>query len=260
MSDLVFTLISLPILTTGRRLFALKQCLEAARALTEAQLIDLIEAAIAHDTATLTMEQAWVRSRGSSEARGEAASIDNRIDALLGALYTALKDNTVVFGSETPAFISSDRILNQLFSEGVRPIITLPFEEQLAVNATIAGRLTGDLQQDAAAAGVERFVSTLTSLNEAFGVELEKSTRREVDFSALDAARDKGNLFVRQIVAVVLGAYYQDDDAAAVRRRALLGPILKQRDLVRQARKGHRKAQDVDPNTGEDLADATEAA
>ena len=100
----------------------------------------------------------------------------------------------------------------------------------------------------------------LISLNQEFNAELEKSTKKELQFEELEAARERGNLFVRQVVAVTLGSHYQETEEAAEKREKLLNPILDQCERVRQARKGRRKAQDIDPETGEELVEETEAA
>ncbi|MBN2529442.1 MAG: hypothetical protein JXR76_23845 [Deltaproteobacteria bacterium] len=261
MSTLVYSLINLLHLTTGRRLYALKKCLAAAKKVgASAQLISLIEQAISHDTAAVDMEVAWSRSKKISTARGESANLDNQIDGVLGAIQSSLKNNIAVLPGDDPIAAASNELMGQIFPEGVHAIITLPFEDQLVMNESIISRLQGEFAGDAATTGITPFVERLASLNAQFRVELEKTSEKEIAWNTIAAAADKGNLYLRQITAIVLGNYYEDTPEAAQMRKALLSPIVEQCDRVRLARKGRRPAKDVDPNTGEELENESAAA
>ena len=255
MSTLVYTLIAIVYLSTGRRLYALRQCLEVAKTMAFDKLIPLVEEAIAHDIRTVAMENAWTRSRRVSKARGESVQIDNRIDAVLGAVFKRLKEPISVLKESSPVVIASKKIIDQLFPEGVQPIITLPFEEQLVRNQTILDRLTdeSDLAKDAGTTNLTPFIEELLELNNRFKDQLDKSKTKEIGYDTLEAARDQGNLHIRQIAAVVLGTYYRTTTDDAEKRQALLTPFLEQAERISQARKGRRGPQDIDPDSGEEL-------
>jgi hypothetical protein len=253
MSDLLFTLISIPFLTTGRRLFALKQCLELAKELMLAPLVTLIEEAILHDQGTIGMERAWTRSKKVSKARGNAVVLDNSIDGIIGSIQSTMLNHKVALAPNNPIVKAADIILSQLFPEGVKPIITLPFEEQLSVNDDIVNRLKTDLKEACALTGIAGYVENLETLNEAFRLELRKTATKETTFDVIEARQAEGNLFVRQVVALVLGTFYQKTAEASEKRSALLKPILDQCERLRQSRKGRRPAGDVDPDTGDEL-------
>ena len=244
----------IPYLTTGRRLYALKLVLLVAQSLGMTALAAIIEAAIAHDTAALALEGAWARSRKLPTSRGRALEIDGLIDAVLAAIHTSLTSQISLLDSNSDEVKASTRILDALFPEGVVPLIRLPFEEQLATNTTIVERLTGDLAEDAKTANIVPFVSQLGTLNAAFAGELDQQRAKEIEYDVVQSAADRGNLFVRRIVAVVLGTYNGETDEDAAARKALLTPILEQCERVRSLRKGRRKAADVDPETGDELA------
>ena len=261
MSSLVFSLINLIQLKTGRRLYALKSCLAAAKETPANEtLIALIEEAIVHDTETVELERAWARSREISSARGEAVQIDNQIDGLLGAIQSSLKSTVAVLTKDDPVAIAAQKLMAQLFPEGVRAIITLPFEDQLVVNQSIIHSLTGDLAGEAGITGIAPFVKRLETLNAQFRNELENGVKKEINFNTIAAANDKGNLYLRRITAVVLGAYNADTAEDTQKRHSLLAPILEQCDRVRLLRKGRRSAQDVDPETGKEVTDESAAA
>ena len=258
MTDLFFTLIVLPYLTTGRRLFAFRECLDVLRALGESVIASLVEEAIAHDMKTMTLERAWERSKQASKARGDASRLDNTIGKVLGAIRKALTSRITISEKDDPAVVAANEIIATIFPRGIRPITRLPFEDKLAVSQTIVGRLEGDLADRAAAAGIEEHVARLKSLNEDFAEELRKTVARETGFDALEAARTRGNLFVRQIVAKTLGEYTQVTEEDAERRAAVLKPLLDQVERLRQARRARRAIHEVDPDTGEEIPSVTE--
>ena len=206
-----------------------------------------------------------MRAKKASNARGDAFGLDHRIDKVLGSIFDRLKGNLEVLEPNDPAVASSELIIAQAFPDGVKPITTLPFEEQLAHNTAIAERFEGDLKQDVIEADIGRFAKRLSSLNAAFRSELDKPETKEIDFGALEAAREQGNLNIRTLVAVILSEYRdkageaaENGEAAEVGEadkvgEALLKPILDQCERIRQARKGRRPIQDVDPDTGEEL-------
>jgi hypothetical protein len=255
MSNLIYSLIDLGWLTTGRRLYAFRHCLEAVLE-GEASVGALIQEAIAHDLQTSEMERSWARSRHLSTARGEAASIDGQIDGVYGAIHGTLKNHVHVLSGADPIAGAAQTILSQIFPEGVQPIITLPFEDQLVVNDNAVSRLNGgDLSAAASTAGIGAYAARLKTLNDAFRVELRKSQTKETSYDVIEAAQTEGNLFVRRIAAVVLGTYHQNTEADAARRQALLSPILDQCERVRRSRKGRRAPQDIDPETGVEVPD-----
>ena len=167
MANLIYTFISFIYLTTGRRLYALRQCQEVAKRVGAELLTTLIDEAIAHDTRTASMEDIWSRSRKTSTTRGASQS---------------------------------------------------------------------------------------------FAVELEQSQPQEVSAEALEAARYRGNLFIRQIAAVILGTFYRETEDDAAIRQSLLKPFLEQINRVQKSRKSRRQPQDIDPNTGMDVIAAENAA
>ncbi len=252
MSSIIYSLINLAYLTTGRRLYALKLALEAAVSLGVEAVIALIEEAIAHDTRTSALEESWIRSRKVSTARGKAFELDSGIDATLGTIYTILTDNVRLFAPDNPIVVASKEILAQLFSEGIMPVITLPFEEQLDKNLTIIDRLKGDLHTAATTANIAPYLDHFKTLNAAFGVELKAAAGKEIPFDKLEASRDKGNLYIRRIAALIMGTFNSDSEEDAANRQTLLAPFLEQDDRIRKGRKGRRVPLDVDPQTGEE--------
>lgn len=198
------------------------------------------------------MEQAWARSKNHKSNRAGAMDLDNKIDGVIGGIYTLLKNNTELLDSNDPLNLASVKIIASLFPNGVKPIIFKPFEDQLVLNDTIIKRLKEDLSAETQIVGITAYLDRLTSLNQAFRGELNKLSSKEMSFDVLEAARAKGNLNIRHITAVILGTPDQLTEAAQTQQSVLLAPILDQCHRVREARKSRRRPRDINPQTGEE--------
>ena len=253
-------LINIVSLTTGRRIFALNDVLAAAKTLGDADMIAVIGEALAHEEQTVALEQQWARSRRISKARGRSVAVNQQMNRIHGALHGTLASAIAALPEENSVRTASQTILNQLYPQGAHPIVILPFEEQLVANDTIVSRLTGDLASEAWEASIYHFVEQLSTLNNQFRGELERRAPKEVEFSVLAAARRRGNLFLRRIIAIALGTYHQEDDASRAALNDLVTPILDQCRRVQNARKGRRTPPDVDPVTGRELVSEEETA
>ncbi len=255
MSALLYSLIDLPTLTTGRRLYAMRICLEYAEEAKCEALIALLKEAIAHELATVSLEASWTLSRTVTKTRGESALLDGQIDGVIGAIYSTLNNHIAALVSDDPVVADAKKILAELFPEGVLPIIHQPFEEQLMCNDAIVETLRGELAEAAERTGVDKYAERLESLNERFREELAKTKVKETGFGAVRSAQERGNLFVRRAVAVILGTYHQETEEAASMQSKLLSPILEQCDRLRKLRKSRRGRVDIDSDTGEELSE-----
>jgi hypothetical protein len=258
MSNLVFSLIDLPVFTTGRRSFALMQMLVTARQLAEARskgdlpLIALLEQALEHEAQTLQQEAAWRRSRNVSTARGEAIVRDAEVDQIIGAIF-GLLEAAMQVKDGSAEYTAARTLHGQLFPEGVAPIVQLAHEDQLAANEALILALTTTHKSESQLLNLGRYIEALGRANEAFRAELTTKNTPEITFDAVRAARDRGNLNLRMAVARILGSTTELTPEASADRASLLAPILEQVRRVRAGRRGRRVAVDVDPKTGEDL-------
>ena len=254
MKSLFLTLIAMPYLTTGRRLFAFNQSLVISRKYDQETIAAMIEEAIAHDRQTLTMERAWMRSKEMPNTRGNAFRLSRQIERLLTNIFSRLKGNIETLDISDPTVEASKMILGQVYPSGVAAISNLPFEEQFAHVGAIIARFDSDLKDATESTDVARLVQRLTSLSEAFGIELEKPGDKEIDFDELVAARREGNINLRKVVCVILALLREDEGIAG----AVIKPILFQVNRVQQARKGRNPPADVDPDTGQELEPLSE--
>src|SRR3954466_11464103 len=79
------------IFPTGRRLFAIGQVREAAKAQSFTELSDLCDTAITHDQATLDIDRRWA----GEEKSGGTNPLAQRIDALVDRALAAVRDHAM---------------------------------------------------------------------------------------------------------------------------------------------------------------------
>jgi hypothetical protein len=258
MTDLICTFIHVPYLPTGRRLYALKQCMGKVAPTGEDAIKALIEEALAHDWGAAESGVAWARSRNLPKARGESAAVNDQVNAVYSSMYSTLGNHLSALPSDHPISIAARTILGQIFPEGLKPIVFLSFENQLSMSEIVLARFKGepekgDLHEAAAVSGITSYVEQLGELNDKFRDELEKFARKETSYDVIEAAESRGNRFMKRLVALIIGTYHQETKEAEERRNTLLGPINEQCERMRQGRKGRRPAQDVDPETGDEI-------
>ncbi len=96
MPGLIYQLIKIRCISTGRRLFALRQVREIAGNLGRNDLLAIVDEALQFDTNTYEMGLAWKRARELPRSRGNAVEIDIQIDRTLSAIYRHLKENVAL--------------------------------------------------------------------------------------------------------------------------------------------------------------------
>lgn len=248
---MITTLINLAQLTPGRVRYAISQLppdVTAAPGVAD-RVADLQAAA----TAVVEIEKAYARSRGASRARGQAVALDNQIDRLVSAIANIAQANVAALPADDATHVASKTLLARVFPLGAAAIVTLPFEEELdAVNELLADLDTaGDL---AAQAGVAHLVAPLRALAPQFATELAKRVEI-VEFDAVQARRARMQRALGVVVAQLIATWPQPADEAAL--TAALAPLTFQMDRVRELRRRRRAVRDVNPETGEELADPT---
>lgn len=245
MPGLMYDLIKMRRISTGRRLFALRQVRGIAGNQGRNDLLAAVDEALQFDTNTYEMELAWKRARELPKSRGDAFDFDNQIDRTLSAIYRRLEDNVTLMAG-TDLAEPSQALLTQLFPAGVRPIIQQKFEEQLVNNrAILAGLKENDAVVDTV--GLRSHITRLEQLARQFDAELQETKKPEVSWGKLCSLRTLGNMHLRRIVAKVIGigGFSESDEKV---REELLAPILFQAEQAMKTRKSRSDSADVEPD------------
>jgi hypothetical protein len=250
-------LISLNVLTVGRRLLAMRQTLVVVQRRGEpAPLLTSVQGLIAYDSGLVARERLWRQQRDETTRRPLARKIDYALDRQLNVVFTTT--GQLIEGldpEQDKALIERGQaLLAAHFPSGVGAITRLPFDDELEVVRDIVSSLEGEQWADVVSdLGLPRQVARLRALMEAYAEALSGLPQALIEFKALRAERWLGHELMLGVVAQVLGLYHAPDPASVASREALLLPIRAQEQRVSEYLKRRRRVSDVDPDTGEEI-------
>ena len=252
MSVALQDILNLYVFSTGRRLFSLKQVHQAAKERKLSALASQVAEAIKHDRATRTLERRWSKQSSVSPGAGEAPRIDALIDRTVSGLRDAAQAHAE--GAEPGEAIIKvvNDFVEDLFPAGVPAVTQLAYVDELSAVEEVLEKLKGPHAKTVKELGLERFVARLEALLPKDRAALE-GPKSELSFGAVKAARAQGQDFLLQTVAMIVGAFPKSTSDHVAARTALLTPILRQNEAIRQYMRGRRGGSiaDVDPETGE---------
>lgn len=240
-------------LSTGRRLFALLRVLRVALTLGLPQLVQLLEQAIAHDRQTHRLDLRWYATRESRPSTS-IVSLDARVDRAIKALRDGAVAQAEGAAAGDPVHQLVAAFLAEVLPVGVYAITSLPYVEQLNALEDIVENLGGSLAPMVAELGLGRQADRLSELLPQYrdAVNGAADGNGAVEFTTVRAARQRGQHYLHEVIAMILGLYYRADDPEHQDARAqLLGPIVAQNEAVRTYLRARRSVRDVDPETGE---------
>jgi hypothetical protein len=250
-------LISLNVLTVGRRLLAMRQVLVVGQQRGEpAPLLTSVQELIAYDSVLVNRERLWRQQRNETTRRPGAQKIDYALDRQLNVVFTTT--GQLIEGldpEQDKALIARGQaLLSENFPSGVGAITRLPFDDELEVVRDIVSSLEGEQWADVVSdLGLQRQVARLRALMEAYAEALLGLPQALIEFKALRAERWLGHELMLGVVAQVLGLYHAPDPASVASREALLLPVRVQDQRVSEYLKRRRRVSDVDPDTGEEI-------
>jgi len=247
-------LFNLYLFSTGRRLFAVGVVRERAAARGFQELVAHADVALAHDRKTLGLDKTWAANQG----RRTDGTIDvHRVDALVDRTLTALRDAALAMAAVAKPGDGLEKevnaFLHEIFPSGLAAVTSRPFVEELGEVDRIVERLQGDLAPVVAELGLGRYAARLAEVAEEYRTALQAP---RLQFSTVRAARARGQELLLEVVALIVGRYYQHTPDHKAARQELLGPILHQNEAIRKYLRTRRAVEDVDPATGEVDPDA----
>lgn len=247
--------IKLVLFTTGRRIFALRHVRAAAVALNLPDLVTHVDQATAHDRATRKLETQW-RLRGDFDRRHapEAQEVDNRLDQAL----TATRDVAATYARAAPLGSprreTAERFLAKAFPDGVYPITSLPFVEQLAAVEDLLEVIATELPAEVAALGLGEMIALVAEITDEYRAVLDRGPSN-VEYAEVQVARERGQTWLVELVVKILGHFPNTEDRAHEQARdELLGPILAQQKAIRRYLRERITVPDVDPDGEPDAA------
>lgn len=250
MENTLENLINVYALSTGRRLFALGQVELAAKERGFKELGLLCREAVEHDEKTRSLETTWAEpSTGTTELQRTDFQVDRTLVAIRDTAQ-AQADGAEDGDEATRNKVT--RFNNYIFPRGVQAITQATYIDELSQVDEVLVRLKSkEMTALATELGLTKLIKQLTRLAADYRAALQAPEARKLDFGVIRAARAQGHQYLVRAVAMILGKHNSPSDEDVEARDALLTPILKQNEAVRQYMKARRQIQDVNPKTGE---------
>lgn len=239
------------VFTTGRRLFAMNQVLELAKAQVFDELVADAMTSIDHDMKTLKLEVQWDGRNTGSPIPPEMRQVDIDTDATMVRIRDILTNQVEDTEPGDPFATAGTDLLGNIYPQGVAAITSLSYVEQLAHVKRITEELDDPKWQPMLKEfGLVRLCERLKGLYAQYHSLMNMSQSPTVKFAEVKAARDRGQSLMLQAVVTILHKYKDDTKENTEARLSFLKPILDQNEAVRQYLKSRQPVADVNPETG----------
>jgi hypothetical protein len=234
--------------STGRRIVAMRKVDAVARQRGDGDIEAHLQRGLAHDQVTRRYDLQWAgRPRGVVPIR----PIDIVADNILTALRDAVVNLKRVAPPGDPLLQVAAAFLERIYPGGLTTVTQAQAPEQLAAMETIVELLQGELAADVEQLAVGIYARHLFAVVPRYREAVEGSKER-LRYKDVEAQRKRGQEYLEETVAMILGTYHRHDDAEHARARAeLLAPIVEQNEAIRQYLRRRRRVVDIDPDTGE---------
>lgn len=250
-------------LSTGRRLFVTRRMRPLIAARGHDDVVVHIDEGIAHDLQTRQLDVVWSGVRSKTQPASNIGVIDVRVDHGITALRDAAEAQARGAAAGDPIHAQVQGFLGEALPAGVYAVTSLPYVEQLNALEVLVDKLQGPLLTQVMELGIARQSLRLAELLPFYRDAIDGAAdgNTGLDFATVRAARQRGQRYLYEIIAMILGKYYRADDPEHQAARAeLLGPLVEQNEAVRAYLRARRAVRDVDPETGELLPETGEPA
>lgn len=254
------SLVNLYRFPTGRRLFALKLVRAEAERENFDKLVKHCDAAIAHDTQTMTIERRWAGETIANTGNHDAQRLDILVDLTLSGIRDHALAQAAGAPENDPIHATVAHFLSKVFPTNVGDVTSLPYVEELEAVDAIVRLLQNELAPTVQELSLQRHTTRLANLANDYRKALEAPPPSLLDWGRVRAARAKGQGMLLEAVALILGKRHGHSADATAARLQLLGPILRQNEAIGLSYKGRRPPTDVNPDTGEEVPNAPGAA
>ena len=251
---------------TSHRLYATKQTRKVAKQYGLDDVVDDLDRLIAHDEeTTLALERKRAAQRtGGAPTEGDARAHDLSTDRLVSAFYRTIEAGIDGLdpddAQETEMTEALAGFLHEHFPQGISSITQRSFVSQLsAMRALVEAARVPALADARRVLGLNRLIKRLEAAVTRYE-ELISHDEAPIPYEQVQQARYRGQELMLSAIARIVGTYYDSEDAAHVEARAaLLAPILGQQQAIREQLVKRRRVGEVDPNTGDPIADPNES-
>jgi hypothetical protein len=185
----------------------------------------------------------------------DTIELDNLLDRSLTTVDTHLDGQMRLFPEAHPRAVAAGIIRPALFVEGVAAITRQSFVQQRvsvdrlleAYHAPALVPARADLPE------LDPMMARVAELNQLYGTSIDGYDRERPSVDRLRAAQERAQCCLAETVVLILAASLRVAPEQRDSVAALLEPILRQNEAVRQSRRRRQPAQDVEPVDGVDL-------
>ena len=242
---------------TGRRLF----CLGHAQRILDAYGVEglqlEVERAVALEKETRRLELQW-RGQARNEHAPGTGELSVEVCHALGALEALFTATQKAFGGSSPEGRAAAAAQAALFPKGLFQLTSMPYVEQQVAVQTLLEQIQTEpkLGEDLRRVAAERFVAQLAEANERFRSALEVYGSGP-SYHQMQEARRVGQETLAQVVVLLASelvrAWRKGEETEPFTQA--LQAVYEQNAAIRRLRRRRRTVSDVDPETGDELAD-----
>lgn len=243
MSRSLSSLFALYILTPGRRVYALNRTLARVKENDLVDLVELVADVIAHDRHALDLDAARI-GKVNLQVKQYDIPVDRTLIAISGVLTYH-----VASGDLTAA-----AMLANVFPISADHHTRLHFVEQAVANDRVLSILEHeDAKAFVDSRGLRPMVNDLRKHHDAFESALKaRDSASAPSWDQVKAAHAQGHELYLGVVVEILAQFRDKPEL----RDELLQPIFAQDQLMQSYHRQRRTIREINPDTGEELADA----
>ncbi|TNE45137.1 MAG: hypothetical protein EP343_28110 [Deltaproteobacteria bacterium] len=245
--------------TSGRRLLVYRQTKKVAQKLNFTALEQHIDKAHAFELDTRKMERRWKSQGSTSQQTIDYRPLDNALDRALSGLSKYCESYLHSMDETSDHYQSALVILETAFPNGLQAITQIPYEDELSDVESLLDDLNNvTLATHINRLGLKPMLDNIKSRHQAFYKAFSASQAPTLDYGTVRARRAQSQDMLLQMIAIILGKFY-DSDSHAEPRKELLTPFQLQQGRISDLISRKRPVLDVDPESGEELPDSEEA-
>ncbi|MCG8425301.1 MAG: hypothetical protein MJE77_46065 [Proteobacteria bacterium] len=240
--------ISVLLLSSGQRFLIYSRMRPRAEALNHAILVQHIARGSQHERATRKLENQWSAKNKRSTYVDAVAKIDQLVDNLLSGIRDIISGHRKGLPAHHDTVRQADAFLTEIFPFGVYAITSLPYVDEVMAVEVLVDKMQGELAPLVEHFGLQSKLAQLAELVAEYR-RLVDLGREDVEFTQVRKSRNRGQQILREVVAIVLGTYFdsQDDDHVAAREH-LLEPLIEELDAQHSRLRVQRRTKNGEPD------------
>jgi hypothetical protein len=249
----VFRLMDIYLFPPGRGIHALERVHDGALAIALDRIASHAARGIAEFRAVLALQRRF-RSGRITLYGADTIELDNLVDRCLTTVDTHLGGQMQLFPEDHPRAVAASVLRPVLFGEGVAAITRQSFVQQrvsvdellTAYHAPEMAPARADLPE------LDPMMERVADLNRQYGESIDAYDRDRPTIETLRAAQERAQSLLAETVALIVAASLEAAPEQRAAVDALLEPILRQNEALRQSRRRRQPVQDVEPVPGGD--------